>query len=126
MRVSGGNYRPPRSMRRPPALAVRKIGSGGMSGTNSIGSPDSSKRNGMEPQNLTKEEALRLAQQELGDVPPADLAAFIDKRFGVKIDPRFIPVLKAMMVDKEHLAEARARARAVAAIQLAESSTQPA
>jgi hypothetical protein len=38
---------------------------------------------------------MRQALAELGDAPNAELAAFLERRHGLKMDARFIPVLKA-------------------------------
>jgi hypothetical protein len=59
---------------------------------------------------ITKEEAVRLALAEVGDVSSADLAAFIEQRYGLRIDPRFIPLFRASVRDKERLEQARAAA----------------
>jgi predicted SprT family Zn-dependent metalloprotease len=45
-------------------------------------------------------ELVRLALQELGDVPARELSAFIEKKRGVKIDPKFIPVFRATLRDR--------------------------
>jgi hypothetical protein len=50
-----------------------------------------------------KEEAVRLALAELGDAPAANLAAFIEQRYGVRIDPRLIPIFRAAVRDKDRM-----------------------
>jgi hypothetical protein len=77
-------------------------------------------------QPVSKEEAVRLALKELGDVPAAELAAFIAQRFGLHIDPRFIPVFKASLKALEQLEQARARAKALLAEPLSEKPSQAA
>jgi hypothetical protein len=66
------------------------------------------------PKALTKEEAVRLALAELGDVPASDLAAFVERRCRLKIDPRFLPIFKAVIRAREREAQARAQGRAAA------------
>jgi hypothetical protein len=61
---------------------------------------------------ITKEEAVRLALAELGEASSAELAAFIERRYGMRIDPKFLPLYKASVRDKERLEQSRARARA--------------
>jgi hypothetical protein len=62
---------------------------------------------------MEKVEAVRLALAERGDLPCEELAAFVQARFGVKVEPRLLPVIKAMLRDREALAAAR-RGRASA------------
>lgn len=40
-------------------------------------------------------EIVRVALAEVGDLPADELAAFAQARFGVKLNPRIVPVLKA-------------------------------
>ena len=68
----------------------------------------------MAPKALTKEEAVRRALAELGDVPAPDLAAFVERRYRLKIDPRFLPIFKAVIRARERQEQARAKARAAA------------
>jgi hypothetical protein len=75
---------------------------------------------------ITKEEAVRLALAEIGEAPSADLAAFIEQRYGVRIDPNFIPIYKASVRDKKELEQARAKARAKVVSQPADSPSQAA
>jgi hypothetical protein len=56
---------------------------------------------------MDKVEAVRLALAERGDLSAQELAAFVRARYGVDVDPRFVPVIKAMLRDKELLALAR-------------------
>jgi hypothetical protein len=53
---------------------------------------------------MDKLEAVRLALAECGDVPHEELAALVEVRFGVTIEPRFVPLLKATLRGKELLA----------------------
>jgi hypothetical protein len=67
-----------------------------------------------ETRTITKVEMMREAVRELGDAPPEALAAFLDRRYGVKLDPRFVPVLKASLRESELLEEFRRRRAATA------------
>lgn len=49
----------------------------------------------------SKEEAVRLVLHELGDLPSADLARVVWERYGVRIDPKFVPVFRASIRLKE-------------------------
>ena len=64
-----------------------------------------------EPRAATPVEAMRQALAELGDAPDADLAAFLERRHGLTIDARFVPVLKASARGLEQLEQARKAAR---------------
>jgi hypothetical protein len=56
---------------------------------------------------MNQAEALRLAMMEIGDASAEELAAFVQKNYGVAVRPQFAPVLKATLKDKEILAEWR-------------------
>jgi hypothetical protein len=60
---------------------------------------------------VTPTEAMRQALAELGDAPNAELAAFLERRFGLRIDARFVPVLKASARGLEQLERARRAAK---------------
>ena len=65
-------------------------------------------------------EIVRVALAEVGDLPADELAAFAQARFGVKLNPLIVPVLKATLRDRERLAASRtAREAAVRAAQAA-------
>ena len=68
----------------------------------------------MQPEAISKEDAVRLAVAELGVAPAPVLARLIEQRFGVKIEPKFLPVYKASLRGRDHLEQSR-RARAVSA-----------
>jgi hypothetical protein len=51
---------------------------------------------------MDQTEALRRALAELGDVSAEELAAFVQKNYGVTVRPQFVPVLKATLKDKRH------------------------
>jgi hypothetical protein len=73
-----------------------------------------------------KEDAVRLVLAELGDAPAAGVAAFAERRYGVRIEPKFVPIFKASLRARQMLEEARARARAALAEPAATSSPPPA
>jgi hypothetical protein len=56
---------------------------------------------------ISKEEGVLLALAEVGEVSAEDLAGFVEGRFGLRIDPKFIPVFKASIRAREQLEEAR-------------------
>jgi len=64
---------------------------------------------------MDKLEMVRLALQELGDVPAQELAAFIERQHGVRIEPKFLPVFKASLRNKLHMEAVRHAARAIVA-----------
>jgi hypothetical protein len=63
---------------------------------------------------MDKLELVQIALRELGGVPAQELSAFIEKRHGVRIEPKFIPIFKASIRDKLRLEAARLAARAAA------------
>jgi hypothetical protein len=73
---------------------------------------------------LSKEVAVRLALAQLGDVSAADLASFMEQQYGVKIDPKFVPVFKASIRDKEQMERARQARSTAAEQQIAVGSAQ--
>ena len=67
-------------------------------------------------------EIVRVALAEVGDLSADELAAFAQTRFGVKLNPKIVPVLKATLLDRERLATARAAREAAARV--AEAASQ--
>ena len=59
---------------------------------------------------MTMLEAVRRALAELGEVSNEELAAYVQRTFGMIIRPNFVPVLKAAVRDKENLEAWRRRA----------------
>jgi hypothetical protein len=55
--------------------------------------------------------AVRLALAELGDVPNEELAAFVERRFGVKMPAAYVPIARASLRGLEQLEESRKMAR---------------
>jgi hypothetical protein len=56
---------------------------------------------------MDKMEAVRLALAENGSMSAAELSAFVLARFGVTVEPKLVPVIKATLRDKEMLAASR-------------------
>jgi hypothetical protein len=73
----------------------------------------------------SREEAVRLALAELGDAPAAEVVALVGRKYGLRIDPRFLPVFKATFRARQQLEEARARAKALTAEYLQAAPAQP-
>ena len=63
---------------------------------------------------MDKLELVQTALRELGDVSAQELSAFIEKKHGVKIEPKFIPIFRASIQSKLRLEAARRAARATA------------
>jgi hypothetical protein len=63
---------------------------------------------------MDKLEMVQTALRELGDVSAQALSSFIERRHGVRIEPKFIPLFKASIRDKERLEAERRAARAAA------------
>jgi hypothetical protein len=63
---------------------------------------------------MDKVEAVRQALAERGDLSAQELAALVRARYGVDLDPRFVPVIKAMLKDKQMLALTRQTQRQTA------------
>ena len=63
---------------------------------------------------MDKLELVQIALRELGDVSAQELSAFIEKKHGVKIEPKFIPLFKASIRDKVRLEATRQAAKAAA------------
>ena len=61
---------------------------------------------------MDKLELVQIALRELGDASVQELSSFIEQKYGVKIDPMFIPIFKASIRDKLRLEAARQVARA--------------
>jgi hypothetical protein len=55
---------------------------------------------------------MRLAMAEFGaNASDEDLALYLVQRFGVKVEPKVIPVLRASVKELEHLASRRKDAK---------------
>lgn len=79
----------------------------------------------MSDDRLSPVEMVHRAMQELGEADDASLAAFIHERFGTRIEPRFIPILKASVREREVIERARQAARALAERIRAEQEAKP-
>jgi hypothetical protein len=58
---------------------------------------------------IDKLEIVRMALRELGETSAQELSAFIDERFNVKIEPKYIPLFKASIRDKDRMQALRDR-----------------
>ena len=63
---------------------------------------------------MTKLEIVQEAINGMGDASAEELTACIEQTYGVRIAPRFIPVFKASVRDKELLVEWRRKSQAAA------------
>ena len=61
---------------------------------------------------MGKVEMMRVALQELGEATAEELSAFLEKSYSLKVDPKFISILKASVREKEILAESRQKVMA--------------
>jgi predicted SprT family Zn-dependent metalloprotease len=52
-------------------------------------------------------DAFRLAVAELGEAPAPKLSSFIERRFGIRIEPKFIPIFRASLLDLESLGRSK-------------------
>jgi hypothetical protein len=78
---------------------------------------------------MEKVEAVRLALTELGAASDEAVSAFVRDRHGVVVNPKFVPVLRAMLKEREMMAEFRrkqAAERSSAAAVAAHASQPPA
>jgi hypothetical protein len=60
---------------------------------------------------VDKLELVQMALREIGDASAQELASFIEKKHGVRMEPKFIPLYKACIRDKWRLEAARQAAR---------------
>jgi hypothetical protein len=63
---------------------------------------------------MDKLEMMKQALKELGEVPAQELAAFIERQFGIKVDARFIPIWRASLRGRQALEQSRNAARSAA------------
>ncbi len=61
---------------------------------------------------MTKIEMVREALLQLGEVSGEKISAYIARRHGVSIEPRFMPIVRASLRELEMLARFRAESRA--------------
>lgn len=52
---------------------------------------------------------VEVALRDLGDVQPEKVTAFVQKKFGVKIEARFIPVFRASIYDQRRMEAIKAK-----------------
>jgi hypothetical protein len=60
---------------------------------------------------FTLVEALRRVLAELGEAPPQQIAAVLAQQYGVRLEPRFVPVVLASLKELELLEQARQAAK---------------
>jgi hypothetical protein len=60
---------------------------------------------------MNRMEIFRQAFSELGDAPSQDLSSFIEQKYGVKIEPKFVPLFKATIRDMEKMTRQRQAAK---------------
>ncbi len=75
---------------------------------------------------MSKVEAVRRALAEVGDVSNEELAAYIERSFGVVIRPEVVPVLKATVRDLGWTARRRREAVEAASRAAAAPEARPA
>jgi hypothetical protein len=66
----------------------------------------------LEIMKMTKVDMMREAMKKLGDAPAEALAGYIESNYGVKIEPKFVPILKASVREREMLEAFRQRMKA--------------
>jgi hypothetical protein len=65
------------------------------------------KQGGTDP--MTRIEMVKDALGQIGDVSAQELSAFIEKKFGVTIEPAYVPIFRATLRDKERMENSRRR-----------------
>jgi hypothetical protein len=60
---------------------------------------------------MNKVEMMQVALTELGAASAEELSAFLEKTYNVKVEPRFIAILRASVREKEMLENFRQAAR---------------
>jgi hypothetical protein len=65
---------------------------------------------------MDRMQAFRLAVAEMSDASAEQLASFIERKYGVRIEPKFIPCFRASLLDLERLTSLREAARAAAIV----------
>ena len=64
----------------------------------------------MAKETIGLEEAVRLTLVERGDIPAPEMVSLLEQRYGLKLDARFLPIIKASL---RHKAQVEARRAAV-------------
>jgi len=60
----------------------------------------------MAKEQIGLEEAVRRILVECGDIPVPELVGLVEQRYGLKLDARFLPIIRASL---RHRAESEAR-----------------
>ena len=63
---------------------------------------------------MTPLEAVENAIAEVGSVSPEKLATFVKRRFGIQVEPKFIPLYRATIQEKTRTVKVRLEARRIA------------
>ena len=63
---------------------------------------------------MTLLEAVAEALTELGNTAPEKVAALVQKRFGIKIEPKYIPVYRATIQEQRRAEKTRQESRRIA------------
>ena len=67
------------------------------------------------------EEAVRRTLMERGDIPAAELVTLLEQRYGLKLDVRFLPIIRASL---RHKAQREAQRADVNGADLKPASTE--
>ena len=59
---------------------------------------------------MTKLEMVKDALAQIGDVSAQEISEFVEKKHGVKIEPAYVPIIRATLKDKERMEQTRRRA----------------
>jgi predicted SprT family Zn-dependent metalloprotease len=73
---------------------------------------------------MNRLDMVRDALQTLGDAPAHELTVYVAAKYGVRIEPKFIPVFRASLLDRERM-EARRAAQAAAIQSLVVPTVEP-
>src|SRR5438270_5604349 len=76
--------------------------------TATVPGPPTSKTIDMRNYPKARIEAVRVALHELADPSAEMVSAFVAKRFGLDIPPQLVPVIRAIIADRERLSARRA------------------
>jgi hypothetical protein len=63
---------------------------------------------------MDKLQMMKQALLELGEAPAPELAAFIERQFGIKVEAKFIPIWRASLRGQQALEQSRNAARSAA------------
>jgi hypothetical protein len=72
---------------------------------------DIRERDSMSEKGLSTEEAVHRAILKCGGLPATELVAYIEREYGVKVNPAYLPVFRASLLAKEQSERMREKAR---------------